>query len=141
MKIYKKESEHTTVTNMNKRKFEELEAECTDTDSTETDEEDEQQTETDPRDKGKEKEPDPTELKNRKKPKKPFRINARQLALTYPKCPLPRETVFDQLLQKLGDPTEYLIAQETHKVITVLTAKDAYDQFVQECMSKYEIIK
>lgn len=109
---------------MNKRSFEELEADESDTTE-------EYEDELQPQEKGKEKEP-------LEPPKKKFRINARQLALTYARTggAITKEECFDQLREKLGDPSEFLIAQESHKVV-VLTAKDCYHQYLQERYSRH----
>jgi len=125
---------------MNKRKFEDIEAECTDTDSdeyestTDHDLEEAVQDELDgeKRDKGKEKEPDVAEP-----PKKAFRINAKQLSLTYSRCPISKQEVYSQLHKKLGPPTEYLVVQEDHKVISIqdkrAVMRQNYDQLNARC--------
>lgn len=112
---------------MNKRDFEDVEAgECTDDDTL-------GESAVEQSDNEKEKEPEQGEP-----PKKKFRIQARQLALTYARTggAVTKEMAFDQLREKLGDPTEFLIAQETHKVV-VLSMRDHYNQQVQEAMSLY----
>lgn len=43
-----------------------------------------------------------------------FRLNAKQLFLTYPRCPLPLETVLQQLLGLLP-VSKYTVAQEEHQ--------------------------
>jgi len=125
-----------THRNMNKRKFEDLEAECTDTSSDEYNETDAEleeavQDELDG-EKGKEKEPDVTEP-----PKKKFRINAKQLSLTYSRCPISKEEVYSQLHKKLGPPTEYLVVQEDHKVMSIqdkrAIMRQNYDQLNARC--------
>lgn len=37
------------------------------------------------------------------------------MLLTYAQCPIPKDEVKLQLAQKLGDPKEYIVAQELHK--------------------------
>jgi hypothetical protein len=49
-------------------------------------------------------------------PAKKFRLNARQLFLTYPQCSLEPEEVLTLLTEKLGTPEAYIVAQETHQV-------------------------
>lgn len=49
-------------------------------------------------------------------PKKKFRLNARQLFLTYPQCVLEPDEVLTLLTAKLGEPEAYIIAQEAHQV-------------------------
>lgn len=49
-------------------------------------------------------------------PKKRFRINARQLFLTYPKCPLDKETALLKVTEITGSPKDYIVAREKHKV-------------------------
>jgi len=117
---------------MNKRKFEDLEAECTDTDSTEN-ESDDDCVQLEESDKGKEKEPDVAEP-----PKKKFRINAKQLSLTYSRCPISKEEVYSQLHKAVGPPIEYLVVQEDHKVEMSISDKRAimrqnYDQLNARC--------
>jgi len=132
---------------MNKRDYEDDEASCSDmeTDSETTlgesmddfinDEPGPIETE-----KGKEKEKEkeiPLPPKKRKrvdeepkeKPKK-FNLHARQLFLTYPQCPITREDAYGQLVDKIGTPTEYIVAQESVS-ITFITAKDCLDQLIQ----------
>jgi len=123
---------HANNSRMNKRKFEEIEAECTDTDSTEYDNDDDC-VQLDEGDNGKKKEPDTTE----EAPKKKFRINAKQLALTYSRCPISKQEVYSQLHQKLGAPTEYLVVQEDHKVMSIqdkrAVMRQNYDQLNARC--------
>lgn len=45
-----------------------------------------------------------------------FNIHSRQLFCTYSNCPIEKEDALLQLSSKLGDPAEYLIAEEEHKV-------------------------
>lgn len=49
-------------------------------------------------------------------PPKKFRLNSGQLWLTYPKCPISKEDALLQISAKVGDPKEYIIAEESHKV-------------------------
>jgi len=43
-----------------------------------------------------------------------FTLHARQLFLTYPQCDLSKEDAFSQLVDILGEPKEWIIAQEKH---------------------------
>lgn len=45
-----------------------------------------------------------------------FRLQSKQLFLTYPKCDLPPEDVLTQLKPKLGEISDYIVAQEEHQV-------------------------
>lgn len=49
-----------------------------------------------------------------------FRLQSKQLFLTYPKCDLPPEDVLAQLKTKLGEISDYIVAQETHQVRGIL---------------------
>lgn len=63
-----------------------------------------------------------------------FRLSGKQLFLTYPQCEIAKEDAFLQLTEKLGDPEEYLIAQEKHEVGLPegwFTAKDWRAMFLQ----------
>lgn len=55
-------------------------------------------------------------LKKRSVKKKEFRLQALRLFLTYPQCSLSPEEGFEELKKILGDPEEYIVAQEDHKV-------------------------
>ncbi len=44
-----------------------------------------------------------------------FRLNAKQLFLTYSHCLIPKERVLELLEEKLGDIVEYVVASEKHK--------------------------
>lgn len=123
---------------MNKRDYEDVEAEVSG-DDTLGSSDDEYCSETD---KGKEKVPDKTlppkkrqRVEQPKKKKGKFRLAAKNLALTYSDCPATRQECYDQLVEKLGEPVEYAVAQEHHQVI-IMTAQDYYNQYVQECLSK-----
>lgn len=59
----------------------------------------------------KEKEP-PT----KKRKRSGFRLSTRCLFLTYPKCPVPMEEALELLKARLETITEYIVAQEDHKV-------------------------
>lgn len=50
----------------------------------------------------------------KKQPK--WNLHSRQLFCTYSKCPVTKEDALLQLTAKLGEPQEYLIAEEEHKV-------------------------
>lgn len=99
--------------NMNKRKnpYIDDEASC-DSDRMDTDGEDES-TEED--------EAGPINPPPKKKPAKEgggkFRLHAKNLFLTYPKCDLDKEDAYQQLENKLGKPEEYIIAREKHLVM------------------------
>jgi len=43
-----------------------------------------------------------------------FTLHARQLFLTYPQCDLSKEDAFSLLVDILGEPKEWIIAQEKH---------------------------
>lgn len=45
-----------------------------------------------------------------------FELQSRQLFLTYPQCNIEKEDALLQLSEKLGDPAEYIVAQEEHQV-------------------------
>lgn len=45
-----------------------------------------------------------------------FNLHTRQLFLTYPQCDISKEDALLQLSEKVGNPDEYLIAQEEHQV-------------------------
>lgn len=70
--------------------------------------------------KGKEKEaPEPSEEPGPSVPvakAKKFDLQSRQLFLTYPQCDIGKEDALLQLSSKLGDPAEYIVAQEEHEV-------------------------
>lgn len=51
-------------------------------------------------------------------PKKRFRLNAKTLFLTYPKCPIEPAIAKEELVEKLGEPEEFIVAQEKHQVRT-----------------------
>lgn len=73
------------------------------------------------KDNEREKEVDPTEVASPPKKAKQsgdgFRLNSKQLFLTYPQCPMGKEEALLQVEAKLGiDPVEYLVAEEKHQV-------------------------
>lgn len=81
--------------------------------------EDEQRKRKEPeQEKGKEKEGPSDDGVASVPPKKraKFDLQSRQLFLTYPQCNLEKEDALLQLSEKLGDPAEYIIAQEEHQV-------------------------
>jgi len=60
---------------------------------------------------------EPPAPKKRCVEKSKFRLNARQLFLTYPKCPIEKEEALSLVKEKLkADPEDYVVAQEKHKV-------------------------
>lgn len=66
-------------------------------------------------DEGPEEVPPPPKKRCVKKPKS-FRLNAKQLFLTYPQCPIPKEDALNLVSEVAGDPEEYIVAQENHQV-------------------------
>lgn len=57
-----------------------------------------------------------TDFPLKKRSVKEFRLQALRLFLTYPQCPLSPEEGWEELHKIVGDPEEYLVAQEDHKV-------------------------
>lgn len=57
--------------------------------------------------------------KNTKVPQSTFRIQSNQLFLTYPHCPLDKQSAFDQLQYRLNNDgqavDQYIVAEETHQ--------------------------
>lgn len=74
-----------------------------------------------------------------------FRLSGKQLFLTYPQCDITKEDAFLQLSEKLGDPEEYIIAQEKHEVgehsgpVGFLSAKD-YIQWA-DTRAQYHLVR
>jgi len=89
------------------------EAECSESDS-ETSSESEKEKEHRP-----EKEKTPVA----QPPVKKFRLSAKKFLNTYPHCDMTLEAALDSVSMHAGEPSEYIVAKELHKV-AIVTASD-----------------